>query len=211
MPGPAPKHPSTRARRNNPKKDFRSLPMDGRAGDVPAWPLLPDVSTSSALEVARDRVAALQVEIAGEDDGRVKGRLRRDLHKNEILAAQLALQIEQATDMETALWADLWTTPQAVIWEESHAHREVAQYVRWKVRAEQGDLKAAAEARQLSDRLGLNPLALLRLRAEVEHVDEAENRGNRRRREMPSRADAGDNNPPADDGDADPRAGLYAV
>ncbi|SDT85163.1 hypothetical protein SAMN04488548_1162 [Gordonia westfalica] len=51
-----------------------------------------------------------------------------------------------------------------VIWEESHTHREVAQYVRWKVRAEQGDLKAAAEARQLSDRLGLNPLALMRLR-----------------------------------------------
>ncbi|WP_074848216.1 hypothetical protein [Gordonia westfalica] len=51
-----------------------------------------------------------------------------------------------------------------MIWEESHTHREVAQYVRWKVRAEQGDLKAAAEARQLSDRLGLNPLALMRLR-----------------------------------------------
>ncbi|SDT84975.1 hypothetical protein SAMN04488548_1141, partial [Gordonia westfalica] len=131
------------------------------------------------------------------------GRLRRDLNKNELLVAQLQLQIEQATDAEKALWADLWSTPQAVIWEESHTHREVAQYVRWKVRAEQGDLKAAAEARQLSDRLGLNPLALMRLRAEVEHVDEVENRGKRRREtSVPQRK-----NPPKDD----PRSSLYAV
>ncbi|SDT85161.1 hypothetical protein [Gordonia westfalica] len=65
------------------------------------------------LEVARDRVASLQVELEGEDDGRAKGRLRRDLNKNELLVAQLQLQIEQATDAEKALWADLWSTPQA--------------------------------------------------------------------------------------------------
>lgn len=204
MPGPAPKHPSVRARRNNPKQDFRSLPSEGREGPVPDWPLQPDVATSAMLEVARDRVATLQVDLDGEDDGRAKGRLRRELNKNELLVAQLQLQIEQATDAETALWADLWATPQAVIWEESHSHREVAQYVRWKVRAEQGDLKAASEARQLSDRLGLNPLALLRLRAEVEHVDEVENRGKRRREtpvvKRPPQSDPGD-----------PRSGLYAV
>ncbi|SDT86237.1 hypothetical protein [Gordonia westfalica] len=119
MPGPAPKHPSVRARRNNPKKDFRSLPSEGREGATPEWPLLPDVNASAMLEVARDRVASLQVELEGEDDGRAKGRLRRDLNKNELLVAQLQLQIEQATDAEKALWADLWSTPQAVIWEES--------------------------------------------------------------------------------------------
>lgn len=202
MSGPAPKHPSTRSRRNNPKKDFRSLPVGGREGDTPAWPLLPDVNKTATLELARDRIAALQLEIAGEEDGRAKGRLRRELNKNEILVAQLQLQIEQATDAETALWADLWSTPQAVIWEESYAHREVAQYVRWKVCAEQGDLKAAAEARQLSDRLGLNPLALMRLRAEVERVDEVEDRGQRRREAPKGRAGG--------DGD-DPRKGLHAV
>lgn len=202
MPGPAPKHPSARARRNDAKKDFRVLSADGREGAVPDWPLLPDVTMQAQLDVARDRVASLQVELAGEDDGRAKGRLRRELNKNEMLAAQLSLQIEQATDAEVALWSDLWSTPQAVIWDESHAHREVAQYVRWKIRGEQGDIKAAAEARQLSDRLGLNPLALLRLRAEVEHVEEAEDRGTRRRE---SRA-----KPPRDPG-ADPRAGLRVV
>lgn len=202
MPGPAPKHPSTRARRNDAKKDFRVLSADGREGAVPDWPLLPDVTMQAQLDVARDRVASLQVELEGEDDGRAKGRLRRELNKNEMLAAQLSLQLEQATDAEVALWSDLWSTPQAVIWDESHAHREVAQYVRWKIRGEQGDIKAAAEARQLSDRLGLNPLALLRLRAEVEHVEEAEDRGTRRRE---SRA-----KPPRDPG-ADPRASLRVV
>ena len=118
-------------------------------------------------------------------------------------AATLALQVEQADDLERALWGDLWSTPQAVLWEESHALREVAQYVRWKVRAEQGDLKAAAEARALSDRLGLNPLALLRLRAEVERVEDAEDRG-RRRRSTAAPA-------PRREGDDDPRSGLYAV
>lgn len=203
MPGPAPKHPSVRARRNDAKKDFRVLSPEGRSGPAPVWPLRPDVATAAMLEVARDRVAALQVDLDGAEDGRAKSRLRRELNKNELLVAQLQLQIEQAADAETALWSDLWGTPQAVIWEESHAHREVAQYVRWKVRAEQGDLKAAAEARQLSDRLGLNPLALMRLRAEVEHVDEVENRGKRRRETPPKRPPQGDLN--------DPRSGLYAV
>jgi len=153
--------------------------------------------------MARDRVASLQVELEEAEDGRTKGRLRRDLNKQEMTVAQLTLQIEQAVDAETSLWADLWSTPQAVIWEESHAHREVAQYVRWKVRGEQGDLKAAAEARQLSDRLGLNPLALMRLRAEIEHVDAAEDRGKQRRQRTASgvKPKQGD----------DPRGGLYAV
>lgn len=204
MPGPPPKHPSVRGRRNNPKSDFRSLPPGGRGGPVPQWPLLPDAAMTARLEFARDRVASLQAELSDEEDGRVKGRLRRELSKTEMLAAELQLKIEQATDMETALWAELWSAPQAVIWEEAHAHREVAQYVRWKVRAEQGDIKSASEARQLSDRLGLNPLALLKLRAEVEHVDEVEDRG-KRRREVPPSA----KRKPPENGD--PRSGLYAV
>lgn len=202
MSGPAPKHPSIRARRNNPKSDFRSLPSEGREGPAPQWPLLPDVVMAARLELARDRVASIQVELGDEGDGRAKARLRRELNKNEMLVAELQLQLEQATDLETSLWSGLWSTPQAVIWEEAHAHREVAQYVRWKVRAEQGDLKAASEARQLSDRLGLNPLALMRLRAEVEHADEVEDRG-KRRREAPKRPHSGESD--------DPRSGLYAV
>jgi hypothetical protein len=120
-----------------------------------------------------------------------------------MVVATLSLQLEQANDAEVALWDELWSIPQAVIWDEAQSAREVAQYVRWKIRAEQGDLKAATEARQLSDRLGLNPLALLRLRAEIERTDEFEDRGQRRResRPRPKRESDGD----------DPRSGLYAV
>jgi hypothetical protein len=165
--------------------------------------LQPDLELTAQLEMARDRVAALQVQVESETDGRKRGRLTRNLERVQMTAATLAIQVEQSDDLEKALWVDLWSTPQAVLWEESHALREVAQYVRWKVRAEQGDLKAAAEARALSDRLGLNPLALLRLRAEVERVEDAEDRGRRRRTSPAPR--------PAATGDDDPRSGLYAV
>lgn len=205
MSGPPPKHPSVRARRNKPKADFRTLPSAGREGEPPPWPLQPDALMTAELEHARDRVAGLQVQIDESEDARQRGRLRREMHRLELTITQLSLQLEQAADAEVALWSELWATPQAVMWEESHASREVAQYVRWKIRAEQGDMKAAAEARQLSDRLGLNPLALLRLRAEVQHVDEVEDKGRKRRESTaapkPKRRSGGD----------DPRAGLYAV
>lgn len=200
MPGPAPKHPSVRARRNDPKKDFRSLPSEGRTGDIPPWPLLPEPGRVSLLEFQRDRIASLQVEVEAADDGRTRARLRRELGKLEIENAKLALEIEQAADLEKALWAELWTFPQAVMWEETRSHRSVALYVRCQIHGEQGDLKAAVEARQREDRLGLNDLALLRLRAEVERVEEAEDRG-KRRRSTPRKPRDGD----------DPRSVLRAV
>ena len=202
MPGPAPKHPSRRARANNPKADFTTLSAAGRKGPAPEWPLLDDPSMVAARDLAQDRLASLEVEIAEAEDGRTKGRLRREFNKLQMSSAVMSLRIEQARDAEVALWRQLWAMPQAVMWEESHAHREVAQYVRWKIRAEQGDMKAASEARQWSDRLGLNPLALLRLRVEIEQAAAAEDRGRKRREtQSPRKRPGGD----------DPRAGLYAV
>lgn len=202
MPGPAPKHPSRRARANNPKADFTTLSAAGRKGPAPEWPLLDDPSMVAARDLAQDRLASLEVEIAEAEDGRTKGRLRREFNKLQMSSAVMSLRIEQARDAEVALWGQLWAMPQAVMWEESHAHREVAQYVRWKIRAEQGDMKAASEARQWSDRLGLNPLALLRLRVEIEQAAAAEDRGRKRREtQSPRKRPGGD----------DPRAGLYAV
>ena len=68
---------------------------------------------------------------------------------------------------ESALWRELWTLPQANAWTRFGWSREVALYVRWLLEAEAGDTDAAREARMLSDRLGLSPLALLRLRWEI--------------------------------------------
>ena len=119
---------------------FRSLPVGGRVGPVPVWPLADDVRRVAQLEDARDRVLDLQVRLEAESDARVKGRLRRDLSKYQLVAATVELQLEQARDAEVALWGELWRMPQAVMWEESSAGREVAQYVRWKIRGEQGSV-----------------------------------------------------------------------
>jgi hypothetical protein len=65
------------------------------------------------------------------------------------------------------MWAEIWGTPQAVAWERLGWTRDVAQYVRWKVLAELGDLDSAKEARMWSDRLGLNPKAMRTLLWEI--------------------------------------------
>lgn len=65
-----------------------------------------------------------------------------------------------------ALWAELWSRPQAVEWERQAMTRLVARYVAKCARAEtaRAPVTLQAEVRQLEDRLGLSPMALLRLR-----------------------------------------------
>jgi hypothetical protein len=82
-------------------------------------------------------------------------------------------------ERELDLWDDLWSTPQAVMWERTRAALTVARFVRFSVLAEGGDVKSATEARQLEDRLGLNPQAMLRLRWEVAPDEVAELRQDR--------------------------------
>jgi hypothetical protein len=176
---------------------------------VPAWPLRPDASQIATREALRDKMARLQQQILDEDDRRRAYRLRRELEQTEIAVGILSLQIEETAEAEKAIWADLWErAPQAAIWAENPATiREVALYVRWMARAEQGDKVAASEARQLSNALGINPAALLRLRAEIENVDGLEDRGRRRR----ERAKAPKDDDTKPDGGGDPRGGLFAI
>src|SRR4051794_29074197 len=70
---------------------------------------------------------------------------------------------------ERELWARVWSTPQAVVWERLGWADVVARYVRQLVVAEQRDapITALGEVRQLEDRLGLSPMAMLRLRWEI--------------------------------------------
>ena len=65
---------------------------------------------------------------------------------------------------ELEVWARVWALAQAVVWERNGSYLDVAMYVRHFVFAESGSTKDAVEARQWSDRLGLNPTAMLRLR-----------------------------------------------
>jgi hypothetical protein len=165
--GPPPKHPSQR-RRTNATISLTQLPAEGRQGDIPAWPLMPDV----ALVVRRDLALAKAEELRdklneAEADGKPGGSIERRLDRALEAAAICAAQLAAAADLEQTLWRDLWRLPQAVQWDRLGWMRDVAQYVRHKTLGELGDLKSAQEARMWSDRLGLNPQAMLRLRWEV--------------------------------------------
>ncbi|MFJ8603401.1 hypothetical protein ACIREM_32785 [Streptomyces shenzhenensis] len=163
--GPA---PNPNSRRRNATLPMTLLPAGGRVGDPPRWPLLDDVSLTARCDAARRvrdelELALLEPELTGRR--RTAAQKKYDAALTEANILEKKLEAQQAVEAE--LWADLWRLPQAVAWERLGWVREVAQYVRWKVQAEMGDLDASKESRMLADRLGLNPLAMLRLRWEV--------------------------------------------
>lgn len=118
MPGPAPKSPEQRVRRNAPLANTLKLPSEGRREPAPVWPL---------------------------------------------------------STPEPRVWAELWATPQAVAWERLGWTRVVARYCESLLLAESDPGKASllTAVLQMEDRLGLTPMAMLRLRWEVA-ADEVE-------------------------------------
>jgi hypothetical protein len=82
----------------------------------------------------------------------------------------------QPSPVELRKWERLWALPQAVAWETLEWADAVARYVLILTMANLCDPKMLAEARQMEDRLGLNPLALLRLRWEIVDEEEARER-----------------------------------
>lgn len=163
--GPPPK---ANTRRRNATLPMTLLPANGREGDPPRWPLLDDVTMTTRCEGARRLADELELQLL---DPELTGRQRSTAQKKYDAALTeaniLEKKLEAQKSVEAELWGDLWHLPQAVMWERLGWVREVAQYVRWKVQAEMGDLDASKEARMLADRLGLNPLSMLRLRWEV--------------------------------------------
>jgi hypothetical protein len=143
------------------------LPSEGRKGRAPAWPLLDDIATAARYELAEKRLAQARDELDEARGTDKETRLEAKVYKLEELAFILQRKLEVQRAQEAVVWKKLWALPQATQWERAGWTREVAQYVRWKVLAELGDLDSSKEARQLGDRLGLTPLALLRLRWEV--------------------------------------------
>lgn len=135
MPGPPPKDPGSRRRRNADRTQdpLIRLPRAGRTGATPAWPL------------------------------------------------------SEASDDEIALWRELWRTPQAAAWEKLGWTRVVGRYARLCVAAEAHGAKItlAGECRQMEDRLGLSPMAMLRLRWKIDEGDEVADA--RKRREPSTR------------------------
>lgn len=201
MPGPAPKPSSRRSRKGRDGGVRTLVPASDLCVVVPEFPLGANVGLSAQIEVARDLVARLQVDVDEVTDRRRRYSLNRKLEKTQLELAMLELQAEQVADLERSIWQGLWSTPQAQVWQDNPGcWRELGLYVRWMVAAEQGDTRAGTQARALSDSLGINPAALLRLRLEIEHVDEVVARGNARRQ----RASV-----PTGQVVDDPRAGLF--
>jgi len=77
----------------------------------------------------------------------------------------------RATVAEMRTWADLWTTPQAVAWEQLGIGtvREVARYARLSAACEKRNAPASlhAQATALADRLGLTPKSMRLLLWEI--------------------------------------------
>ena len=83
------------------------------------------------------------------------------------------------TRRESVVWRQIWRTPQAVAWERLGWHHDVALYVRLLVVGERGNISALTEMRQWSDRLGLNPAAMLRNRWRVSTDEVGQRRSDR--------------------------------
>lgn len=186
--GPPPK-PAGERRRRNATVAMTRLPAGGREGDAPRWPLMDDVVTTAKRDMAQRQADELELALLEPElQGRAKSAAQRKLDAAQSQVVILDRQLEAQKQLEGELWRDLWATPQAAAWERLGWTREVAQYVRWKVQAELGDLDASKEARQLGDRLGLTPLAMLRLRWEIAPDEVAEQRQERRSRSAPKSA-----------------------
>lgn len=71
------------------------------------------------------------------------------------------------SEVEAEMWARYWRKPQAAAWARAQLVDEVALYVRAFLLGAEGDIKAMTEARQIGDRLGLNPTAMLKNRWRV--------------------------------------------
>lgn len=186
--GPPPKPANQRQRRNATVAMVR-LPAEGRCKRAPNWPLIPDVVMTARRDLAEAKVETLEFvlqELRAEGKPCGAAELKLDRAKETLLILQR--QLAEQRKLEALLWRDLWRLPQAVAWERLAWTRDVAQYVRHKVLAELGDMDSAKEARQWSDRLGLSPMSMLRLRWEVVTDETAARRDERAAKATPTKA-----------------------
>lgn len=164
MPGPAPKDPEQRARRNK-TPALTYLPADGLGPDAqaPAWPLAGHVAEVAEIPTLQARLRAVKAEAAATGDTREAERLTIKAARLEDECAARRAWSAARIASEQAIWLELWTLPAAVEWQRGRHTRLVARYARTVAEAEMGDAAAAREARSLEQHLGLTPLAMLRL------------------------------------------------
>ena len=85
--------------------------------------------------------------------------------------------LSRGSKAERDLWVRLWAIPQSAAWESLGWVDVVARYTRLAVLANEHGAQVAllSEVRQLEDRLGLTPMAMLRLRWEIVEDTDSEN------------------------------------
>lgn len=164
--GPPPKAPEHRARRNA-SVNMTQLPAAGRPGRAPTWPLGSDIQLETAVALAKLAIKDIEDDLEWATTSKDRSAHRRKLTAAKKKHAELEARRKAATAIEREIWKALWKTPQSTQWEKRGWYREVALYARHQAKAEGGSLDDAKEARQREDRLGLNDLAMLRLRWEI--------------------------------------------
>jgi hypothetical protein len=183
--GPAPDQNALRRDRPSDKDGWTTLPAGGYSGRIPTWPLLPDIGLRARLSVAEAKADTLEADLE-EAEGAKRAGIERRLDAVREQVAVLSFQVAEQEQREHAVWADIWRSPQAAAWARLGWVRDVAQYVRHKVLAELGSMEDAKEARQWSDRLGLNPAAMLRNRWRVSSDEVGQAREARRPSAVPA-------------------------
>lgn len=82
-------------------------------------------------------------------------------------APRWPLRDRMPTTAEAALWAEVWRSPQASVWAKQQMVWPVCRWVKLNLAAVDGDLACERACQSLEDRLGLNPMAMARLRWRV--------------------------------------------
>lgn len=83
--------------------------------------------------------------------------------------------LSKATFRELMVWEELWTRPQAIMWERQRQHHEVALYTRRFCEAEErgSSVSLSTLVRQMADSLGLTTPGLRANRWQIESGTEA--------------------------------------
>lgn len=207
------KHTSTRRRRNK----------TPGAATLPARQLaaVPDLVDYSGLTLAKLRAEIDQRNEDRADEKRLSKRGKKAvlielLQSDDVAAAddtpELPERTEGWTERTRAWWRDVWSSPMSDEWDESDLHNlylcALLHDDMWTATTAKARKEAAGEFRLQRASLGLDPYARRRLEWQIEAVEDAQDKGTKRRQRQADQ-------PPAQQGAAkkkpDPRAGLASV
>lgn len=212
MPGPEPKDPSTRQRRNQKSTKATLQPRTLRS-----------VEEFADLTVAELRTRIAELNETRPVDQRIDSKGRKAQLIERIIAGESdippmpehpplvvdGIQVPVAWHSQTvSWWNDVWTSPMESAWDDSDVHNVIIMALLyddlWTAETPRERKDAAAELRQQRADLGLAPLPRRRLEWTIASADDATSKNEKRRGKA-----AGTPSPKATG--TDPRHGLTSV